>query len=73
VIASNLGAMADAIEHGVTGLLFEAGNAADLAAQLRRLLDEPALGPSLASTPKSVASIEENASRHVALYQSLLR
>jgi glycosyltransferase involved in cell wall biosynthesis len=35
VIASRLGAMAELVEHGVTGLLFAPGDAADLAAQLR--------------------------------------
>jgi glycosyltransferase involved in cell wall biosynthesis len=35
VIASRLGAMAELVEHGITGLLFAPGDAADLAAQLR--------------------------------------
>ena len=34
VIASRLGAMAEVVEHGRTGLLFEPGNAEDLAAQV---------------------------------------
>ena len=34
VIASRLGAMAELVEDGVTGLLFEPGNAADLATKL---------------------------------------
>ena len=35
VIASRLGAMAEIVEDGVTGLLFEAGNAHDLAEKMR--------------------------------------
>jgi glycosyltransferase involved in cell wall biosynthesis len=38
VVVSNLGAMAELVDPGRTGLLFEAGNAADLATQVRRLL-----------------------------------
>jgi glycosyltransferase involved in cell wall biosynthesis len=41
VIASNLGAMAELVEHGRTGLRFEPGNAIDLAAQIQRLLADP--------------------------------
>jgi glycosyltransferase involved in cell wall biosynthesis len=41
VVASNLGAMARLVEHGRTGLLFEPGISMDLAAQVRRLLNDP--------------------------------
>lgn len=41
IIGSNLGAMAEIIEDGRTGLLFEPGNADDLAAKLRWALDHP--------------------------------
>ncbi len=41
VLASNLGSMADIIKEGETGLLFEPGNAADLAVKVRWLLDHP--------------------------------
>jgi glycosyltransferase involved in cell wall biosynthesis len=37
VIASNLGSMAEAVAHERTGLLFEAGDAADLARKVRRM------------------------------------
>jgi glycosyltransferase involved in cell wall biosynthesis len=38
VIASNLGAMAEVVDHGRTGLLFAPGSAADLAASIQQLL-----------------------------------
>lgn len=41
VIASNLGALADLIEDGVTGLLFEPGNANDLAAKMQWAQQNP--------------------------------
>lgn len=42
IIGSRLGAVAELVEDGVTGLLFEPGSAHDLAAKLRWALDHPA-------------------------------
>ena len=72
VVAAGHGAMAEAIEDGVNGLLFAPGDAADVARQLRRLLEEPGLGQRLAATGHEVTSIEEAAARHVEVYRSLL-
>ncbi|MBW1700407.1 MAG: glycosyltransferase family 4 protein [Deltaproteobacteria bacterium] len=41
VVASRLGSMAELVEHGRTGLLFEPGNAEDLAEKVRLLLKNP--------------------------------
>jgi glycosyltransferase involved in cell wall biosynthesis len=41
VVASNMGAMADLVEDGQTGALFEPGNPDALAAQVRRLAASP--------------------------------
>lgn len=41
VIASKIGALAELVEDGVTGLLFEPGNADDLAAKLQWAADHP--------------------------------
>jgi glycosyltransferase involved in cell wall biosynthesis len=41
VIASRLGALAELVEDGVTGLLFEPGNANDLAGKMRWAFDNP--------------------------------
>lgn len=40
-IASNLGSMAERVEHGRTGLLFRPGDAEDLARQVRLAFDRP--------------------------------
>ena len=48
VIASALGPIMEVIEHEQTGLLFEPGNADDLARQILRLLKEPGLVQSVA-------------------------
>ncbi len=44
VIASRTGGITDVVIDGETGLLAQPGDADDLAAQIRRLLDDPALG-----------------------------
>ena len=41
VIASRIGALAELVKHGVTGLLFESGNADDLAAKLKWAQQNP--------------------------------
>ncbi len=43
VVASRLGAMAEIVEHGRTGLLFEPGNPEDLAAKIARIWGHPKL------------------------------
>ena len=48
VIASRIGGIPETVRHDVNGLLFEPGDASDLARQLRRLLDEPDLRRRLA-------------------------
>jgi glycosyltransferase involved in cell wall biosynthesis len=41
VVCSRIGGLPEIVEDGVTGLLFEPGNAADLAAKIRYLWDRP--------------------------------
>lgn len=47
VVGSNLGGIAELIQHERNGLLFQVDNADDLARNLQRLLDEPELLPRL--------------------------
>jgi len=71
VVASNLGGMAEMVRHGEDGLLFAAGDATDLAAQLRRLVEEPGLLESLRSGIARPMSIEEDAALLREIYASL--
>jgi glycosyltransferase involved in cell wall biosynthesis len=41
VVASDIGALAEVVDDGVTGLLFEPGNATELAARLSELWEAP--------------------------------
>jgi glycosyltransferase involved in cell wall biosynthesis len=72
VVASNHGAMAEAIEHDVNGLLFAPDDPTDLASQLRRLVDDASLRDRLGAHPQRVENVATNTARHEELYASLL-
>lgn len=72
VIASRLGAMAELIEDGVTGLLFEAGNAEALAQQLRWASQHPeelaAMGRRARAHHEAHYTAERNLQQLLAIY-----
>lgn len=55
VVASRIGGIPEYVLDGRTGLLFERGNSADLAKQVRRLIDEPELRHSMAEAARAWA------------------
>ena len=70
VVGTITGGSNEILEHGITGLVFSAGDATSLATQLRRVLTEPGLGYTLArraqrrvrrdfTIEKTVARIED--------------
>jgi len=71
VIASNLGAMAEYVQHETNGLLFEPRNAADLRSQILRLIENPSLVEALRANIPAVKSIEENAAEMETIYRQL--
>lgn len=71
VVASRLGGMAELIDHGRTGLLFEPGDAADLAVQLTRLRRDRALVDALRSEPATVVTLDDELFAIQSLYQEL--
>jgi glycosyltransferase involved in cell wall biosynthesis len=72
VIATNLGGMAEMVSHGRSGLLFRVGDAADLAAQLRRLLSEPGLLPALRDGIPPVKTFADEVAEIEAVYRRIL-
>lgn len=68
VIASDLGALPEAISPGRDGFLFKAGNAADLATYLQRLIDDDSLLQYLVSHIPPVKTVREQAQELLALY-----
>lgn len=72
VIASNIGGMAEAVTHEKNGLLFEVGSAADLAAQLRRVIDEPDLLEKLRKGIEPVKTFTQEVDELEQIYQRLV-
>jgi glycosyltransferase involved in cell wall biosynthesis len=70
VVASRLGAMAELVEEGKTGLLFKAGQPSDLASVIARLVSEPALAAQMGSAARRL--FEERYTAKVN-YDQLLR
>jgi glycosyltransferase involved in cell wall biosynthesis len=73
VVASNVGSLADLVQHGENGLLFEMGNASDLASQLRRLISEPSLLERLRAGISEVRTIDQNAAELLGIYTRVIR
>jgi glycosyltransferase involved in cell wall biosynthesis len=72
VITTNLGGMAEAVDHGINGLLFERGDVADLARQLRRIVNEPELLDGLRAHIPTVKTIDEEVTELEANYRDLI-
>jgi glycosyltransferase involved in cell wall biosynthesis len=53
ILASRLGSMAEMIEDGTSGLLFEPGDAADLSRQMQRLIEDEPLRQKMRSAARS--------------------
>lgn len=73
VIASNLGGMAEAVEHQKNGLLFEAGNVADLASAIERLARDRKLLRQLAANAEEPKSISNYVAELQIIYDEVLK
>ncbi len=73
VIASNLGGMVEMVSHDVNGLVFEPGSPQNLAVQIQRLVDEPALVGRLSSGIQAVKGFPEEIDELEAVYRRLSR
>lgn len=76
VIASRLGAMAELVTEGKTGLLFEPGNAEDLATKVKAMLDNPRecarMGREARAEFEKKFTIQMNYSRLIEIYQRII-
>lgn len=73
VVATNLGGLSETIDHGRNGLLFECGDAEDLARQLERLIVEPGLLAQLSAGTEAHRSVVDSVDEFLQLYESLAR
>jgi glycosyltransferase involved in cell wall biosynthesis len=72
VIASDLGGMAEMVQHDNNGLLFKVGSPEDLAHQLQRLCIEPGLQPGLQAGIRPIKTVSEEIDELERTYQDLL-
>lgn len=72
VIGSRIGGIPEFVEHEVSGLLFEAGDVADLHTQMQRIADEPELLDRLRQGVRPVKTMAENALEFEAIYERLI-
>ncbi|MBN1217556.1 MAG: glycosyltransferase family 4 protein [Anaerolineae bacterium] len=72
VIASKVGGISEFVQHEVNGLLFERGDADDLAHQLRRVMTEPGLLEHLQARIPRVKRIEEEVEELIEIYERLI-
>jgi glycosyltransferase involved in cell wall biosynthesis len=73
VICSDIGGMAEKVTHGVNGLHFRAGDAADLARTLEHAVATPGLWEQLRGGIRPVYRMEEHLASLESLYGALLR
>lgn len=71
VIGSNLGGVAELVQHERNGLVFQVDDARDLARQLQRLLDEPALLSRLRNADTVFRTFDQEVHQLLELYAEL--
>ena len=73
VIVSDLGGMAEMVQHDVDGLRFQAGDAYHLSVMLHRIVEDPALLGDLAAGIQPVKTIREEIDEIEQLYTKILK
>jgi len=72
VMTSNIGGMAELVQDGSNGLLFQVGDSKDLAKKMQRVIDSPGLIKRLRKNIKPVIPIENHAFKIREMYRNLL-
>jgi glycosyltransferase involved in cell wall biosynthesis len=72
VMASNLGGMAELVKEQVNGLLFKAGDEVDLARQIKKVIENPAMIDQLSQGIEPVKSLEQEIDEIEKVYNSII-
>ncbi len=72
VIGARVGGIPELVQHEHNGLLFAAGDAGDLAAQMARLVREPDLRRRLGAAAPDVRSLDDEADDLLATYRTVM-
>lgn len=72
VVATNLGGMAELVQHEKTGLVFELNDSADLQKQVERLITEEGLVERLRANLPHVKTIEEEMQELIQIYNEIV-
>lgn len=72
VIGSNVGGIAEVVQHGKNGLLFERANAADLARVMQQIVDSPALLAELRAGIPTLRTLDEDMCDLLDIYARVL-
>lgn len=72
VVASNIGALTEAVQDQQNGILFEPGNADELAVILQRLINNPELLVNLTSQAPQIKTIEQEVNELLSLYRTII-
>lgn len=70
IICSDIGGMAEKVEDQITGLHFKARNAASLAKNIKRAINDAELWQNLVDNIKPRLSIKDSAMQHIKVYES---
>ncbi|MBI1792906.1 MAG: glycosyltransferase [Chloroflexi bacterium] len=73
VIASNMEGMSEIVEHNKNGLLFEAGNVAELTKTIETILDNMDLLQIMSNNAKNPLSIQEYTSKLIQIYTDIIQ
>ncbi len=71
IVAARLGGMAELVDHGRSGLLFQPGDVRDLAAQLTALRNDPSFADRLAAVRSSVMTVDQEMASLQRIYAEL--